>query len=94
MATLSYKGVTGSIVFHFTPDGDLKSCSADRYKGGGQEAKLEKWEVRTIEYGIMNGIRVPVKSEATRKLKEGDFTWFKLEVTGIEYNKPYLFTKR
>jgi hypothetical protein len=30
---------------------------------------------------------MPVKSEVTWKLKSGDYTWYKLEITEIEYNK-------
>ena len=39
-------------------------------------------------WNIMNGMRIPYKSEITWKLKTGDCTWLKLEVTDIEYNKP------
>ncbi|MHA4847347.1 DUF6920 family protein [Flavitalea antarctica] len=58
--------------------------------GGGKNATLEKWEVRSIEHAVLNGVRMPVKSEATWKLKAGDFTWYKLEITDVEYHKPLL----
>ncbi len=90
-ATMTYKGVSGSVVFHFTGLGNLSWCSADRYMGGSKEAKLEKWEAHFIEFRICNGINIPVQSEATWKLNNGDFTWYKLEITDIEYNKPFLY---
>ncbi|MBD0366041.1 MAG: hypothetical protein ICV53_08055, partial [Flavisolibacter sp.] len=90
-ATITYKGITGSVVFCFNEQGDMIGCSADRYMGGGKEAKLEKWEVTSKGFAIKDGVRMPVKSEATWKLKSGDFTWYKLEITDVEYNHPTLY---
>ncbi|MDQ3844378.1 MAG: hypothetical protein M3342_10240 [Bacteroidota bacterium] len=87
-ATITYKGITGSVIFYFNEQGDMIGCSADRYMGGGREAKLEKWEVTSKGFAIKDGVRMPVKSEATWKLKSGDFTWYKLEITDVEYNHP------
>ncbi len=78
------------MVFHFNKRGYLTGCSANRYKGGSKDAVRRKWVVTTKEYAVMNGIKMPVKSEATWKLKTGDFTWYKLEITEIEYNTPHL----
>lgn len=90
-ATLNYKGSSGSVIFHFNDRWDLSGCNADRYMGAGNGASLEKWEVRYIEYSVLNGIRIPVKSEATWKLKSGDFTWLRLEITEIEYDQKGLY---
>ncbi len=89
-ATMNYNGVSGSVTFYFSKEGQILGCSADRYKGGGKDATLEKWVVTTKGYSVMNGIKMPVKSEATWKLKTGDFTWYKLEITEVEYNQPEL----
>jgi hypothetical protein len=90
-ATMTYNGVAGTVTFHFNPQGDITLLTADRYSGGGNDAKLEKWEVRTIASGVYNGVRIPVKSEVSWKLQNGDFTWYKLEITEIEYNLPQLY---
>lgn len=90
-ATMTYKNTSGSVIFHFNDKGDMVYCTADRYMGGGDKATLEKWEGRSMEIGVMDGIRMPVKSEVTWKLKAGDFTWYKLGVTELEYNKPQLY---
>jgi hypothetical protein len=90
-ATLTYKGVSGSMLFHFNENGSITSCSANRYMSTGNDISLEKWEVRSTEHRIMDGIRIPVKSEATWKLKGGDFTWAKLEITEIEYNSKEMY---
>jgi hypothetical protein len=90
-ATMTYNGVAGSVLFYFNGKGDMVGCSAKRYMGGGEDAVLEKWSVLSKEHASMNGIKMPVKSEATWKLHQGDFTWYKLEITEIEYNKPLLY---
>ncbi|MBK7874006.1 MAG: hypothetical protein IPJ74_26830 [Saprospiraceae bacterium] len=86
-ATMNYNGVTASGIFTFNNNGDVISFEADRYytrKGG---ATLEQWHIENSEYDIFNGIRIPIKSAVTWKLKEGDFTWYKLEITDITYNQ-------
>lgn len=85
-ATMTYKDVTGTVVFYFTGKGEIIKCTADRYKENTKDSPLEKWVITTKETGILNGIKMPVKSEVMWKLKEGDFTWFKIELTEIEYN--------
>jgi hypothetical protein len=90
-AIMTYKGVSGAVLFQINDRGEVTGCYANRYMGGGKEAVLEKWEVRSTEYAVMDGIKIPVKSEATWKLKTGDFTWYKLQITQIEYNHLTLY---
>ena len=82
LATMSYGGVTASGVFGFTPEGDVESFEAQRYYSRKEAATLETWHI-SVEpgtYRSFNGIRIPVRSSVTWKLKEGDFTWYKLEI--------------
>jgi hypothetical protein len=90
---MTYGGVSGSVVFLFSKEGDLTGCNADRYMGGGNEATLEKWEVRSTRFDVVNGIRIPVQSEVTWKLKPNDFTWYRLEITEIGYDQPFLYNQ-
>lgn len=39
------------------------------------------------DYKIFEGIKVPSKMTSTWKLDEGDWTWLKLEVTGLTFNE-------
>lgn len=89
-ATMTYKGTTGSAIFYFNENGDIKKFSAMRYMGSGKEAALKEWVIKLAEFKIYNGIKIPTKGEATWKLETGDFTWYKLEVYNVEYNKNYL----
>jgi hypothetical protein len=52
---------------------------------------LEKWHIESKEFRLFEGIRIPGKSEVTWKLKSGDFTWLKLELLNVEYNKQDRF---
>ena len=85
-ATMTYKGTTGSAVFTFNENGDFVKFSAMRYKDSDEKAQLKEWIITLSDYKVYNGIKIPVKGEATWKLDEGDFTWYKFEVYDIEYN--------
>lgn len=90
-ATMSYGGITASGIFRFTADGDIESFEADRYYVTGKKSSLEKWQIRNKAYKSFHGVRIPYASEVTWKLKEGDYTWLKLEITAIYYNNAVPF---
>lgn len=85
-ATMTYKGASGSAVFTFNENGDFVKFSAMRYMGSEANSPLKEWVITLNEYKVYNGIKIPVKGEATWKLNDGDFTWYRLEVYDIEYN--------
>jgi len=85
-ATMTYKGTTGSAVFTFNENGDFVKFSAMRYMGSEANSPLKEWVITLNEYKVYSGIKIPVKGEATWKLDEGDFTWYKFEVYDIKYN--------
>lgn len=87
-ATIKLEHTSADVTFLFTREGDVKACRANRYKDSDAAAQMEKWEVVSKKYGVLNGVRMPVESEATWKLEEGDFTWFKLVITDVKYNNP------
>jgi hypothetical protein len=88
-ATMSYSGVTASGIFRFDSSGDFRGFEARRYYHRETGSTLEDWLVQTEPdgYGEFEGVRVPVRSAATWKLKDGDFTWYKLQITDIRYNR-------
>ncbi|MFO8146307.1 MAG: DUF6544 family protein [Gillisia sp.] len=88
---LNDKSVSG--LFIFNENGELKSFEAERFYGAGQDAKKEKWLIETISHKEFDGVKVPAECNVTWKLPEGDFTWLKLELTEVDYNKPHLFKK-
>lgn len=90
-AVISYKGTSGSVLFSFDDRGQITGCTADRYQGNKANSQKEKWVIKTIRSGVRNGIAIPLESTVTWKLKEGDFTWYKLYITDIAYNIPELY---
>jgi hypothetical protein len=87
MATMNYKGTSGSGTFFFNAAGDFTRYSAMRYKGNEPEAKRHEWIMSVQEYQVFDGIKVPSKMTATWKLDEGDWTWLELEVVDLRYNE-------
>lgn len=87
--TMTYAGASASGVFRFNSNGDLVSFEAKRYYDRKEGATLEDWLVTAdpTAYKEFEGVRVPAKLSVTWKLKSGDFTWYKLEVEEVKYNK-------
>ncbi len=71
--------------FHFDYNGDFKSFVSDRYYGGTNEAKKEKWEVKVLEYKQFGTYRIPSLCHIIWKLKEGDFHWLTLEILEADF---------
>ncbi len=85
-ATMTNGGISASGIFRFTPAGDMESFEAKRYYDRKEGATLEDWLVTMKGYKVFNGVRIGHQSEVTWKLKTGDYTWLKLEITEIHYN--------
>lgn len=88
-ATMTYGGITASGLFKFDAYGNVISFEAKRYYDRKGRATLEDWfiQIEPNSYKEFEGVRIPAKSTVTWKLKEGDFTWYKLEIADIHYNQ-------
>lgn len=86
-ARMTYKGVSGSGIFTFDKQGAVIKYSAMRYMGSGEDARPYRWVIDIKESAIKNGIKIPVQCEATWKLDEKDWTWAKIAINDISYNK-------
>ena len=84
-ATLTWKGTTGSGIFHFDEDGHFKKFNAMRYLGGEEDAPLREWTIKAQESKVINGIHIPVNLTATWRLDQEDWTWLEVEVKEISY---------
>lgn len=90
-ATMTYKGKAEHILVTFTSEGDVKKIEAERYGEFDGKYSKEHWSILNTSYKEFDGIRIGNVSEVMWKLKSGDFTWFKLEITELEYNKPFRY---
>lgn len=87
IATMSYKGSKGSGTFYFNKNGDFIKFSALRFKGNEPDAQRYEWVMQVEDYQTFEGIKVPSKMNATWKLENKNWTWLKLEIADIQYNK-------
>ncbi|CAN5366324.1 hypothetical protein BH23BAC1_BH23BAC1_20390 [soil metagenome] len=92
-AIFTYGDISASGIFIFNEEGDVVGFEAQRYYNRKEGATLETWYINIDPDSIQEfeGIKIPVRSEVTWKFKEGDFTWYKLEISNVEYNKNINF---
>lgn len=86
-ATIRQRGVTASAVLFFNEKDQLTRMTAQRYRLVNGKSVLEQWETLGGEYQEVNGVYIPVKAEAVWKLRSGDFSYFRGEITEIAYNE-------
>ncbi len=88
-ATLVQGNTSVSAIFEFSAEGDPRTIRADRYYTREQGATLEKWRIGIDPDGfqIIDGLRIPMKSTVTWELAEGDFEWFQVEISDLEFNR-------
>ncbi|WP_066636427.1 DUF6544 family protein [Desulfolucanica intricata] len=90
-ATMSYGEVTASGIFTFNEKGEVVNFSAKRYGDFDGKYILETWSVLMKDYKQFEGYKIPTKGEVIWKLKSGDFSWYRFEITEIEYNTPVVY---
>jgi hypothetical protein len=87
-ATMTNGGISASGVFQFNERGDVSHFEAQRYGEFDGKYSMETWSIAMMDYRSFHGVRIPASSEVTWKLKSGNFTWFKVEITDLEFNNP------
>ena len=89
VATMSYGGVTASATFVFDAQGQLTTMTALR--NNDAKGRALPWSTPLNAYGEFNGVRVPLGGEAIWAYETGDFTYIRLRVTELEYDRPARF---
>ncbi len=56
------------------------------------EKKQETWVIKSSNYKELNNVLVPTSFDVIWRLKKGDFSYAKFNITEIEYDKPEKFT--
>ena len=91
-ATMSYGGITAEAVFEFNHQGDVINFSCQRYyKALGEPSRLEKYNIPLWNHKEFGGVRIPTEGEAIWELDEGDYCYYKLKVTDIDYNQAQIY---
>ena len=86
-ATMDFGGVSASGVFEFDALGRHVSMQASRYMGGGEQAMLADWHVRSTEWRRFEGVEVPSKGEVLWKLPDGDFSYYQWQITEVSFDR-------
>jgi hypothetical protein len=80
------KHVTGRM--YFDEVGRMLTFIARRYGEFDGKYSLNTWSTPTTEYGVFNGLRLPVTGQGVWQLPEGDLPYINVRVMEIEYNQP------
>ncbi len=86
--TFNYNGLSLFYIVTFNDTGEIIQMETKRYM---DEKKLETWIIKPYKYKEKNGIIIPTAAEVFWRLKEGDFSYAKFNVTVIEYASPQRF---
>ncbi|HTH57588.1 MAG TPA: DUF6544 family protein [Cyclobacteriaceae bacterium] len=84
-AFITYGNTSVTGVFTFNGDGLPVLFEAKRYGNFNGKFSLETWSVKTTGFKTFQGITIGNSNDVTWKLRSGNFTWLKLEVTQLDY---------
>ncbi|MDN5215923.1 hypothetical protein QQ020_27850 [Fulvivirgaceae bacterium BMA12] len=88
-ATFIYRDLSVSGVFVFDDEGNVSAFKAQRYYYREKdEYSLESWSVSMSNYQQPAGIRIPMAGTVSWKLETGEFIYYQMEITDIEYDEP------
>ncbi|SHS43497.1 Uncharacterised protein [Mycobacteroides abscessus subsp. abscessus] len=90
-AIMDYKGISVSAIFYFDEKGDILRFVGKRYREVDGKYVLSDWGGINKEFKEFNGIRIPNKSDVTWFEEDGEFRWFEVEITQIQYNVPSMY---
>lgn len=90
-AIMEYKGISVSAIFYFNEKGDILRFVGKRYREVNGKYVLSDWGGINKEFKEFNGIRIPSKSDVTWFEEEGEFRWFEVEITQLQYNVPSMY---
>lgn len=86
MATLRDGDTTVSLEFSFAPGGEITGIFAPArpYENKG-DYKFFPWTGRYWNYQSRNGVMIPLEAEVAWQMPEGHRSYFKCEITSIQY---------
>jgi hypothetical protein len=85
--TIHQSNVTVSAVLHMNEQGQMTYLTAERFMAERKSSRRERWSAQCNTYQEVSGLLIPTRVEVTWKLTSGDFSYFRGELTEIEYNQ-------
>ena len=86
--TFNHKGLSLFYIINFNEKGEILQMETKRYM---DEKRLETWIIKPNKFEERSGMIIPIQAEVFWRLKEGNFSYAKFNVTKIEYNNPEKF---
>ncbi|KAB1189963.1 hypothetical protein GJR96_17470 [Haloferax sp. MBLA0076] len=84
-ATIEYDGTSASVVFHVDDD-EITHVTADRwYEMDDGSYELQPWTGYFHDYHEVDGLRVPSSGEVEWNLPDGDLSYWRADIDGVEY---------
>jgi len=83
--TIADQGLEVSAVCHFNERGEMVDFVAERYNS--ESGNKEEWHTPIHEYSEFDGLMIPCKGEALYRRDSGDFSYIRLELIDLSYNK-------
>lgn len=92
-ATMSDRGVTASAVFRFDASGRFIAMHAARFMSSDTGARLTPWNVEADQWRAFHGVQVPVHGSVSWQLPAGVFTYYRWQITDIDYDVPAVYER-
>jgi hypothetical protein len=86
VATITWRGLSEKVTFHFDDSGLVSSVSADRFMGGGENAVRRPWRVYILKTEEKEGLMIPTDVGVSWELESEPFTWYRFSVGEINYD--------
>ncbi|MEO6977466.1 MAG: DUF6544 family protein [Mucilaginibacter sp.] len=83
-----YDGMSLFFIVTFNNDHEIEQMQTERYMG---DTGLQQWVIKCSNYQKRDGMLIPITAEVLWRLKDGDFSYARFNVTKLEYNKPIIF---
>jgi hypothetical protein len=92
-ATLRDGALSVTAVFVFDDEGRVVGIEANRYFGGGADARRMRWVVRCTAWDLVRGVEIPTAGEVSWLLPDGPFPYYQWEILDVEADHPELYSE-
>jgi hypothetical protein len=93
-ATIEHEGTRASVTFYFDDRDQVNRIHADRWHRKNEgDFELIPWTGYWRNYQIRNGLLIPTEGEVEWNLPEGNFTYWRARIDGIDQNAVNNFTR-
>ncbi|NDP27582.1 MAG: hypothetical protein GZ087_09185 [Flavobacterium sp.] len=86
--TFDYLGLSLFFKITFNEIGEITEMETKRFMG---EDRLETWVIKATNYKEWNAVLIPTSFDVLWRLKQGDFSYAKFNITAVEYDNPEKF---